>query len=90
MLQDLQNSFSEIISESSLMNDTIKEIALKKLQNMNTILAFPDFVTYRSKLNKFYQNLRICKWDNYGNSERIRAFKQAYQLSQLEKRDRTL
>lgn len=72
------------------MDDEMKYAAITKLKNMITIMGYPDFITDSVALDQFYENLRICKWDHYGNAQRIRAFKFAYQLSQLSKRNRAL
>lgn len=90
MIKDLQNSFKDVINETSWMDDKSKAFAVEKINNMITLLGFPDFVSNKTLLDKFYENVRICKWDNYGNSRRIRAFKQAYQISQVGQRERTL
>ncbi|KAJ8969344.1 hypothetical protein NQ314_001805 [Rhamnusium bicolor] len=90
MIRDLQSSFKEIIDEITWMDDASKAVAILKVNNMVTLLGYPDFVANRTLLDQFYENVRICKWDNYGNSRRIRAFKQAYQISQVANRDRTL
>ncbi|KAJ8916562.1 hypothetical protein NQ315_000206 [Exocentrus adspersus] len=89
MIRDLQDSFKEIIGEITWMDDESKAVAVQKVRNMVTMLGYPDLVSNKTTLDKFYENVRVCKWDNYGNSWRIRAFKQAYQISQLAKRDRT-
>lgn len=90
MIRDLQNSFKEIVNEITWMDEDSKAVAIQKVNNMITILGYPDFVSNKTLLDKFYENVKICKWDNYGNSRRIRAFKQAYQISQIAERDRTL
>ncbi|KAJ8954193.1 hypothetical protein NQ318_005788 [Aromia moschata] len=89
MVRDLQASYKEVLDEITWMDDASKAVAVRKVENMVTILGYPSFVSNKTLLDKFYENVRICKWDNYGNSKRIRAFKQAYQISQVAKRDRT-
>ncbi|KAJ8982592.1 hypothetical protein NQ317_005064 [Molorchus minor] len=89
MIRDLQSSFMEIIDEATWMDEESKTVAVQKVENMVTLLGYPDFADNKTLLDRFYENVRICKWDNYGNSKRIRAFKQAYQISQVANRDRT-
>lgn len=89
-MRSIQRMFHEILYETTWMNEEMKNFALYKLDNIITIMAYPDFIPDAKALNKFYENLRICKWDNYGNAQRLRAFRYAYQLSQLSTRDREL
>uniref|UniRef100_V5GXP8 Neprilysin-2 n=1 Tax=Anoplophora glabripennis TaxID=217634 RepID=V5GXP8_ANOGL len=89
MIKDIKNSFTEIMNQTTWMDEQSKTVAIQKINNLVTIMGYPDFVSNKTLLDRFYENVRICKWDNYGNSRRIRAFKQAYQISQVEKRDRT-
>ena len=70
------------------MDDESKSAARRKVTNMLINLGYPHFVSDVRELDRFYENLEICKWDNYGNTKRLRAFKQAVVLNMLERRDR--
>ncbi|KAG5878476.1 hypothetical protein JTB14_003163 [Gonioctena quinquepunctata] len=89
MIRDLQRTYRETLQNVTWMDNTTKANAIEKFDNMITIFGYPDFVPEPDRLDKFYENLRICKWDNYGNTKRMKAFKNAYQISQVAKRDRT-
>lgn len=90
MIRDLQYTFDELLSETPWMDEKMKIVAKEKLEYMITIMGYPDFTIDNYLLDKLYENLRICKYDHYGNSQRIRAFRFAYQLSTLPSRDRAL
>ncbi|XP_072379054.1 neprilysin-11-like [Diabrotica undecimpunctata] len=88
LIEDLTDSFREIIENTSWMDQESKDNAVGKLKRMIMILGHPDVSYDKDNLDQFYENLKICKWDHYGNSIRIKAFKNAYQISQISKRKR--
>ena len=65
------------------MDTESRSSALQKIKNLLVLLGYPDFVEDTTGLDAFYENFRVCQWDNYGNARVIRAFKQAYQFMQL-------
>lgn len=83
MVEDLREVFNDILNESDWIDETSKEKALQKAANMITLLGFPDFAADSKRLDQYYQNLRICEWDHFGNAQRMRAFRQAVQFSQM-------
>lgn len=85
MVDDLQDAFDDIIRESDWIDDETKEKALKKSGNMITLLGFPDESNDTKLLDEYYENIRICEWDHFGNSQRLRAMQQAIQFSQYDK-----
>lgn len=91
MIQDLQNAFLDVIADSEWMDDTTKQSAINKAKEMITLLAYPDFVENQQAIDDFYENLRVCTWDHFGNSQRLRAFAKALDYSIITKtRDREL
>jgi membrane metallo-endopeptidase-like protein 1 len=88
LVQNIRDELAETLGTSQWMDVQSRDSALKKAENMLVLLGFPDFVDDPDQLDVFYQNLRVCQWDNYGNARNIRAFKQAYQFSQLGKPER--
>lgn len=91
MVQDLQNAFYDVIAESEWMDNSTKQAATNKAKEMITLLAYPDFVEDEEQLDGFYENLRVCTWDHFGNSQRLRAFSKALDYSAVTKeRDREL
>ncbi|XP_060533309.1 neprilysin-4-like [Cylas formicarius] len=89
MIRDIQKSFNEVINDADWMDETSKSAAIEKAGNIVTLLGYPDFLMNKTAVDSFYQNLKICSWDNYGNSKRLRAFKYAYQLNLFSQRSRT-
>lgn len=77
MILDLNEAFTDILKTSGWLDDVTRERALKKIQNMITLLGYPCFVENHKRIDEYYENLRICKWDHFGNSQRLRAFKLA-------------
>lgn len=91
MVEDLQHSFFEVIQQSEWMDDVTKETAKEKAENMITLLAYPNFVEDDALLDQYYENLRVCAWDHFGNSQRLRAFTKAINYAQIgQERDREL
>lgn len=91
MIKNIQRIFKEMLTtEISWMDEKMKQTALSKLENMITIMGYPNFITNPDYVDDFYKNLDIFYWDHYGNAQRLRAFKFAYQLSTLSHRDRAL
>lgn len=84
LVDNIRSSFGETLQSVDWMDDKSRDAALKKSENMLLLLGYPDFVDNASKLDAFYKNLHICKFDNYGNTKNLRAFKQAYQFTQLQ------
>lgn len=90
MIFDIKSVISDLAQVVGWMDETSKQKSLLKIDNIITSLAYPEMVDNSTQLDEFYENLRICDWDNYGNSYRLRAFKLALQLVDLDKtRDRT-
>lgn len=91
MVQDLQNAFLEVIDESEWMDNATKLAATNKAREMITLLAYPEFIEDVDALDGFYENLRVCAWDHFGNSQRLRAFSKALDYATVtQKRDREL
>lgn len=91
MVQDLQYAFFDVIEESEWMDNATKQAAKNKAKEMITLLAYPDFLEDEDKLDGFYENLKVCSWDHFGNSQRLRAFSKALDYSAVAKeRDREL
>ncbi|CAG9814974.1 unnamed protein product [Phaedon cochleariae] len=89
MIRDIQDTYRDNLNSSDWMDQQCQAKAIDKFDKMVTILGYPDFVPEASSLDKFYENLTIYKWDNYGNTKRINSFRNAYQISQIARRDRT-
>lgn len=74
-----------MIRESDWIDDETKVKALKKSSNMITLLGFPEQSYDTILLDRYYENVRVCEWDHFGNSQRLRAMQQAIQFSQYGK-----
>lgn len=84
MVSDLREAFHDILNESDWIDEVTKEKAAKKAENMYILLGYPEYADSAELLDEFYENLRICTWDHFGNSQRLRAFRQALQFSQID------
>lgn len=84
IIKNIQDTFKSSVSTSDWIDTESRDFIAKKIDNIVISLGFPELVNFKSKIDEFYQNVRICQWDNYGNSYRIRAFKQAYLLRQYQ------
>lgn len=86
MIQKIQLSFSNLMDENDWMDEESKKRALTKVEKMISLLAYPEeIVENGTALDKFYENLRICTWENYGNTQRLRSFKQALHFASIDK-----
>lgn len=90
MVSDLQDAFQEVLNSSDWMDDDTKQKALYKAQQMVTLLGYPEYAEDAELLDKYYENLRVCGWDHFGNAQRLRAFRLAVNFAEIGKeRDRT-
>ncbi|XP_044764037.1 neprilysin-1-like [Coccinella septempunctata] len=83
MIKDLSDTLSTILSNSAWMDASSETASLKKAKKIVDLVGLPEFVSNNTLLDELYVGLKIKKWDNYGNSQRLRAFKQAYMFSQM-------
>ncbi|KAJ3652157.1 hypothetical protein Zmor_018147 [Zophobas morio] len=82
IIDKLRDIFKSVIPSLDWIDDESRNTVLQKIDNVVVFLAYPVFTNDKTSLDHFYENVRICEWDNYGNARRIRAFKKAYALSQ--------
>lgn len=59
MVQELQNSFREILNETEWIDEATRKLALKKLDSMSLKIGYPDFILNRNKLDEKYAMLQI-------------------------------
>lgn len=83
MMIDLAVTFAKSLSSLDWMDTSSKKASLEKAKYMAALIGLPDFVHNKKALDELYEDLEIKKWDNYGNSQRLRAFKQAYSFAQM-------
>lgn len=81
LINTLRASYNQSFQLLDWVDEEDKEVLKTKLSNAFVSLAYPDTVSERTDLDKFYENVEICQGDNYGNSQRIRAFRMAYAFS---------
>ncbi|KAK9874419.1 hypothetical protein WA026_002766 [Henosepilachna vigintioctopunctata] len=83
LVEKISESFKNKLLTSNWMDNKSKAAAMKKKENMISLVGVPDFVGNNKQLNEFYENLRISSQDNYGNMQQLRAFRQNYSFSRL-------
>jgi predicted metalloendopeptidase len=90
MFGNLKEVFKTNVRNADWVDAESRELIIQKVDNIVLHLGYPDFVEDKTRLDTFYENVRICEWDNYGNAQRIRAFKKAYALSRSTERTRSM
>lgn len=83
MVSDLQVAFEGILREADWLDDITREKALQKASKMISTLGYPNFVKNSTMVDYYYENVRICKWEHFGNAQRLRAFRQASNFALL-------
>lgn len=83
----MKKAFRKTLQTSDWLDSKFRDALLEKLDQIEFFLGYPDFIQDRTSLDTFYENVRICQSDNYGNSQRLRAFKLAYSYSKLNNHD---
>lgn len=91
MVNDLHGAFGQILDSLDWMDDYTKQLCHKKAGNMVTLLGYPEFVEEMELLDEFYENVQVCTWDHFGNSQRMRSFRLALKLREMgHARDRSV
>lgn len=83
MVSDLHDAFKDILAQADWIDDETKDKCSLKANNMITLLGYPEYSEDETLLDNFYGNFRICSWDHFGNSQRIRAFRQALKFKEI-------
>lgn len=74
MVKSLSKSFRAILAEKDWIGKDGKKVAGEKQKKMVELLGFPDFVHKPKKLDEYYEGLKVCSYDHFGNMQRLRAF----------------
>lgn len=85
---DIQEAVGIQIQESNWANDTIKNLALKKLQNITKNIGYPQWYENTTIINELYNGLDIgtTYFENALNVKKHKKFKELRQLSTKDKR----
>ncbi|KAI4454534.1 zinc metalloprotease family m13 neprilysin-related [Holotrichia oblita] len=83
MIDDIHSAFKEILIESDWMDEQTKLNALTKADGMITLLGYPEFVENAETLDEYYDDLRICTWEHFWNTQRARSRSQALNFEQI-------
>lgn len=57
MVKNLHWAFEKLLRELSWMDDQTKNKTMHKAKQMNTLVAFPNFIKDPKKLDKYYENV---------------------------------
>ena len=75
MFSDLYEAFNDILNEADWIDDETRVAAVKKAEQMIVLLGYPDYAEDPEMLDDFYDDLRTCTWDHFGNSQGTRQFR---------------
>lgn len=89
MVYELRKSFLELMISNDWMDAETKKLAKIKADSLLVQMGFPNEVNNDLYLDEHFKPLRICRYDHFGNMNRLRAFSLRLNLIILdEPRDR--
>lgn len=74
MIKELQHAFLELMISNNWMDTETKKLAQQKADALLVQMGFPDEADDEIQLNQHFKPLRICRYDHFGNMNRLRAF----------------
>lgn len=74
MIRSIKNSFVENFPQIPWMDEMTRRLAEEKVNYVDDLIGYPDFVENDLLLNKRYQNLSIIEDDYFGNEIRLVQF----------------
>lgn len=65
----------EVLENTEWMDTESKNKAREKAEKMITLLGYPEeIVEDILELDEYYDDMKVCTWDHFGNAQRLRAF----------------
>lgn len=61
MTREIQQSFKELLNQTSWIDDETKELATEKVNAMLLRIGYPDFILQPELLNERYKDVRTTK-----------------------------
>lgn len=61
MTREIQQSFKELLNQTTWIDDETKELATEKVNAMLLRIGYPDFILQPELLNERYKDVRITK-----------------------------
>lgn len=61
MTREIQQSFKELLNQTTWIDDETKELATEKVNAMLLRIGYPDFILQAELLNERYKDVRITK-----------------------------
>lgn len=61
MTREIQQSFKELLNQTSWIDDETKELATEKVNAMLLRIGYPDFILQPELLNERYKDVRTAK-----------------------------
>ena len=83
MIDNIKSTFKKIVEEVNWMDQLTKSKALKKLQVMRNVIAYPDELTNEDIVTKHHSGLVIKEGDFYGNKLRLSTWNRLFKHSRL-------
>ncbi|XP_026478892.1 neprilysin-like [Ctenocephalides felis] len=74
MVYELRKSFLELMISNDWMDAETKKLAKIKADSLLVQMGFPNEVNSDLYLDEHFKPLRICRYDHFGNMNRLRAF----------------
>lgn len=61
MTREIQQSFKELLNQTTWIDDETKELATEKVNAMLLRIGYPDFILQAELLNERYKDVRTTK-----------------------------
>ncbi|KAK6032688.1 peptidase family M13 [Ostertagia ostertagi] len=67
MVEDFRESFQEMLTENTWMDEKTKKSAIQKSLEMLSQIAYPDFILNGKELDNHYDNFSVSENDSYSD-----------------------
>lgn len=85
MVNGIRLEFEEILKDVNWMDEKTKKSALNKLHSMSTHIGYPDEIMDNSKIEKYYDNLKIDENNYLSSVLNMNVFGTDYAFNKLRK-----
>lgn len=85
MVNGIRREFEDILKDVNWMDDETKQSALNKLHSMSTHIGYPDEIMDNSKIEKYYDNLKIDENNYLSSVLNMNVFGTDYAFNKLRK-----
>lgn len=85
MVNGIRREYEEILKDVNWMDEKTKKAALNKLHSMSTHIGYPDEIMDNSKIEKYYENLKIDEHNYLSSVLNMNVFGTDYAFNKLRK-----